>query len=164
MRTCPDCKGEKPKGEFAKTKPRCLICQNRIQKEWRKKNPGKQAKNASRSYRKHSQKRKKEATAWAKRNRFNRALISSRMRAKKEGHMPCTATTEEIKAAFTGKCHICGTPEIECIKRLALDHSHQDGSFRGFLCSRCNSAIGYFNDNSKLLLTAATYLKEKKHA
>lgn len=39
-----------------------------------------------------------------------------------------------------GVCYVCGRPEVG--KRLATDHSHDTGQFRGLLCSKCNPLLG----------------------
>jgi hypothetical protein len=67
---------------------------------------------------------------------------------------------EEVKELYDGHCAICGVPEIECNRKLNLDHDHSgNGVARGFLCSRCNMAIGHCEDNPELLLKAALYLE-----
>jgi len=53
-------------------------------------------------------------------------------------------------------CEICG--EAPTKKALALDHCHKTGIFRGWLCGRCNTAIGLFRDNPRALLLAFRYL------
>lgn len=40
-----------------------------------------------------------------------------------------------------GVCFVCHKPQ-KSGKRLATDHSHRTGIFRGLLCSTCNRAIG----------------------
>lgn len=40
-----------------------------------------------------------------------------------------------------------------------LDHNHETKEFRGWLCHKCNRALGSFNDNWKTLLRAVKYLK-----
>jgi|688.fasta_scaffold1022034_1 hypothetical protein len=42
--------------------------------------------------------------------------------------------------------------------RAILDHCHKSGKFRGFLCHRCNAALGLFDDNASVLQKAADYL------
>ena len=40
-----------------------------------------------------------------------------------------------------------------------LDHCHETESFRGWLCHKCNRALGNFNDDISLLERAINYLK-----
>lgn len=42
-----------------------------------------------------------------------------------------------------------------------LDHCHDTDSFRGWLCHKCNRALGGFNDDISLLQNAIEYLKGK---
>lgn len=43
-----------------------------------------------------------------------------------------------------------------------IDHDHKTGKIRGILCRRCNTAIGMFGDDSKLLIAAACYLDSRQ--
>lgn len=61
-----------------------------------------------------------------------------------------------IKADY--KCQICGGKDST--KRLAIDHDHNTGKIRGVLCSKCNRALGYLNDNKELLQKAIAYLEK----
>lgn len=56
-------------------------------------------------------------------------------------------------------CKICGVPEMELNRRLHLDHDHKTGRFRGLLCKKCNSLLGFVNDNPKILEAAISYLE-----
>ena len=54
-------------------------------------------------------------------------------------------------------------PEVcECCKEVpikwVLDHDHQDDSFRGWVCDRCNTGIGKLGDNLDGLVKAVNYL------
>tara|TARA_R100001086_G_scaffold169794_1_gene92581 strand:- start:27 stop:479 length:453 start_codon:yes stop_codon:yes gene_type:complete len=40
-----------------------------------------------------------------------------------------------------------------------LDHDHITGKFRGWLCHKCNSALGWFNDDINYLRRAVKYLE-----
>jgi len=55
------------------------------------------------------------------------------------------------------KCKICN---IECDK-LCIDHCHTTGEIRGLLCKKCNSALGFFDDNLDNLTNAIKYLGGK---
>jgi hypothetical protein len=45
---------------------------------------------------------------------------------------------------------------------LAVDHDHTAGTYRGLLCTNCNTGIGSFFDDPVLLENAAAYLKEHR--
>ena len=94
--------------------------------------------------------------AYADRNRFKMALQRSRADAKKKGHEPCLATEAEIKEAFSGYCVLCGAEEKK--KKLHLDHCHETGRFRGWLCASCNKGLGDFRDDPELLIRASEYV------
>lgn len=62
------------------------------------------------------------------------------------------------------ECEICGAPEtarskLGDIRALNFDHCHTTGAFRGWLCSRCNTAVGLLGDNPSLAISLAEYLK-----
>ena len=54
-------------------------------------------------------------------------------------------------------CDICKT---EC--KTVLDHNHNNNKFRGWLCTRCNTGIGLFDDDTKLLQEAINYIKNSE--
>jgi hypothetical protein len=56
-------------------------------------------------------------------------------------------------------CAICGQPNPNG-NNLGLDHDHKTGIPREFLCHRCNSALGYVDDDVKLLEDMITYLNK----
>ena len=41
-----------------------------------------------------------------------------------------------------------------------LDHDHDTGEARGWLCNKCNSALGWFDDNIDFLKRAVQYLEK----
>lgn len=43
-----------------------------------------------------------------------------------------------------------------------LDHCHNTQEFRGWLCHKCNRALGGFNDNTHTLINAIEYLRGEK--
>ena len=68
----------------------------------------------------------------------------------------------QMLAAQGHTCAICRKP-IEALvsDRLTtahVDHDHVTHQVRGMLCHNCNSGLGYFQDDPKLLIEAAEYL------
>lgn len=61
-----------------------------------------------------------------------------------------------------GACAICGQPESELNRKLALDHCHLTGQIRGLLCTRCNFFIGAAKDNLHILKAAMEYLEKSR--
>ena len=59
-------------------------------------------------------------------------------------------------------CEICGTLGKDLKKGLCYDHDHITGKFRGWLCSRCNVALGMVNDNTETLLALVEYIKKSR--
>lgn len=55
-------------------------------------------------------------------------------------------------------CECCGSPPVPG-KILHLDHCHASGTFRGWLCMRCNTAIGKLGDNLDGLMKAVAYIQ-----
>lgn len=94
--------------------------------------------------------------------RFRVSLAASKTGAKRRGGVPCSATVAEIKAAFNGHCAICDVPEIECNQKLHLDHDHETGNFRGWLCYHCNNILGRAKDSEEILINALHYLMNCK--
>lgn len=56
-----------------------------------------------------------------------------------------------------GVCAICRKVNI-ANRRLAVDHDHTTNTVRGLLCNSCNRAVGFFNDDPRLLAAAIEYL------
>lgn len=52
-------------------------------------------------------------------------------------------------------CAICGSPPPPSKRRLHIDHDHETGKVRGLLCTRCNTALGWFEKHNG---RAAEYL------
>ncbi len=73
---------------------------------------------------------------------------------------------EQFKAAFEaqqGRCKICKTHSDDLKQGLMADHCHAAFATRSLLCGRCNSGLGMFLDNPRLLRNAAMYLEYHTH-
>lgn len=62
----------------------------------------------------------------------------------------------ELSALSSATCPICRRDG----QKMEIDHDHRTGDVRGFLCSRCNGALGQFCDDVGLLKTAIAYLEK----
>jgi hypothetical protein len=69
--------------------------------------------------------------------------------------------------AQDGSCAICQrdmhyVPTDKGWQALApvVDHDHVSQKVRGLLCGKCNSALGYFEDNPVAIISAAHYILE----
>ncbi len=97
------------------------------------------------------------SVAWA-----NNVLRKARGNSRRDGYVepPNDYTGEQLAALYAeanGKCQICGVPESECTQRLHMDHDHEAGIPRGFLCMTCNVMIG--RDSPAILRAGADYLE-----
>lgn len=133
MKKCPKCKIERLKKEFTKDSKRkdgldiyCKECK----KEYRKNKPMLEY---HRDYH-----RKYINTEHGEKVRTNGKL--KRLYG---------ITIEEYDLMFefqNGRCKICGTEE-NGNKRFSVDHDHETGKVRGLLCYRCNTNLGWFENN-----------------
>ena len=65
-------------------------------------------------------------------------------------------------SCFNGACEICEKSDPaggEKNRRWNIDHDHATNKFRGFLCSRCNKGLAFFQDDTESLLKAIAYLR-----
>ena len=70
------------------------------------------------------------------------------------------------------KCPICKCTKEQIIERepgehksrtsWCLDHDHITGTFRGWLCFRCNIGLGHFEDDAGMIENALKYLDKSK--
>ena len=58
----------------------------------------------------------------------------------------------------TFQCPICERKEFGWKMGATLDHDHKTGNFRGWICNKCNSALGFFEDNINYVQQALNYL------
>ena len=55
------------------------------------------------------------------------------------------------------QCEVCGA-----FGRICFDHNHETGNFRGWICQRCNTVLGFVKDDSELLTKLSKFLKDNK--
>ena len=68
---------------------------------------------------------------------------------------------EKIKPKYIFTCPICNKNSIAGITaNLVKDHDHKSGKAREWICDSCNTGLGRFKDDIKLLEKAIDYLKK----
>lgn len=88
------------------------------------------------------------------------------VKVKKKGDLfRCTIAANEYRRTHGNKlkyhepnpgvCSICGNNV-----RVAYDHNHSSGKFRGWLCISCNTVLGLAKDNPQRLRELANYLEK----
>mgnify|MGYP000721648798 CR=1 FL=1 len=55
-------------------------------------------------------------------------------------------------------CDICNRKFKSSKREPHIDHCHETGDVRGFLCNNCNIGLGHFKDNKNFLAKAIDYL------
>jgi hypothetical protein len=61
------------------------------------------------------------------------------------------------------RCEICSKKVTDTTRRADsknIDHCHETGEVRGVLCFHCNTAIGLFKDDVKLISKSIEYLSK----
>jgi Recombination endonuclease VII len=109
------------------------------------------------SHKAHPERVRANSKRW--RERMGPKLLADYSRRRRFG-LPL-GTYDLLLAEQGHVCAICQEtpPEDE---PLGVDHCHTTGRIRGLLCNTCNSGIGYFRDDPKLVDQAARYLRRDK--
>lgn len=70
------------------------------------------------------------------------------------------AEVDAMLEAQGNVCAICKADEPQGTGRFHVDHCHATGVVRRLLCHPCNTGLGLFKDDPRLLVEAAVYLHE----
>lgn len=91
--------------------------------------------------------------AWRARNPKKVARYGLQKKAARYGLTP--EQYNKLRAAQQGRC---GNPF--CKGRAEhMDHQHATGAIRGFLCQKCNMALGLLHEDEGRILGLVAYLK-----
>lgn len=111
-------------------------------RQWMLKDPGRVRASKRRSYLKHREKVCAQARLYRARVRERRLNLARTYLGLPAPTRPCP--------------ELC---EIGCGRKAShLDHDHKTGEFRGWLCNRCNLALGALGDDISALTRALRYL------
>lgn len=150
MRVCTKCKVAKSQKDFpisgGRIRARCKKCESIHRKRYYENNAVSIKQKAKTRYAQNINGIKESQTALRFKKLYNISL-------------------EDRKILFEvqqGRCKICSTHESELTKKLVVDHAHDTGAIRGLLCHKCNSGLGFFKDDIKLIGLAMAYLETKE--
>ena len=157
----------------------CRFFVGNRKKEWRKKNPEKEAISKKKYFIKHKDAIYERTRKW--RNRNHDKIVQYRKTYATKNPLKVQEKNFRTKIFFLrkldltfeqfndllvlqkGLCAICDKPESSVhqsgTKRLlSIDHDHDTNKVRGLLCKKCNTAIGMLGDDPKLVMRAYEYL------
>jgi hypothetical protein len=129
----------------------CKECNKANYLAWKQANPEKDKAYQEAWRARNPEKVRAKSREWRAAN-LDKARVNSReyqRRALPEPTRPCPDA-----------CEICGSKPN---RALSLDHCHATNTFRGWLCSKCNSAIAFLKDSPELCMAAAKYLNKGSH-
>lgn len=119
---------------------------------WRRKNKPIIKKQRQRYYRKNSEKVKQSARL--RRSNFPEKIRQSNLKQLARRYGLKLEDFLRLRKS-TPHCPIC---EKKFIRTPCLDHCHKTGALRGFLCFKCNTALGLLNDSVGVMQKAISYL------
>jgi hypothetical protein len=113
-------------------------------KRWRQENPDKKRASALNWSKEHPERVRANMRAYHRRTRLRE----------------CGSTEEEADCLLVlqeNKCYICRR-EV----KLTIDHNHVTGKFRGLICSRCNTFLGFIKDDWHVFQRGIDYLRAEE--
>jgi hypothetical protein len=117
-------------------------------KRWREAHPEKAKAAARKSYHKRKAEDPEKVRSYARQYYQDRPGLASANHLKyKYGLSPND---------IPDTCQVCGRNDI----RICVDHDHETGKVRGFLCTNCNTALGQVRDDRAVLHNLIAYLDE----
>ena len=141
---------------FSKTSPgTCKDCYNQRKRTWRLANVSKQ-KSSERKWLSKESSREAHKRAMARWYEEHKEQLKPKRRS---AHLVRNYGIGEqdyqrMYVEQGGKCAICS----RWFDVLCIDHDHTTGQIRQLLCRQHNAAIGWFDEDPRLLLRAAEYL------
>ena len=121
-----------------------------------------QSKERKAAYKKEYREKNKEQIAAYKKEHYEKNKEQINARAKEyrlKSKYGITLTENNVLLQKqNNKCKICLVEFSNVTPNV--DHCHTTNKIRGLLCRACNTGLGQFKDNTKLLTKAINYLEE----
>jgi len=143
---------------YLKNKKKFLLNQKRTNPTWRKKNKEKIKQYKKDYYKNNSEKMRAYYRAYREKNleKVKGVLrIYGRNNRDKINKYKLKKLENIAKRKKPKKCEICGRED-----KVVFDHCHKTGEFRGWICHKCNIALGLINDDIDILKGLIKYLKK----
>ena len=161
FKVCKTCKETKDTSLFYKRASNldgfttnCKVCENKRTSQWGKKNPERKSLKAKEWVKNNPEKIKEINKTWADNNpdKVNERWL-------KQCYGINLLQYGAMLEKQNGVCAICSVkPQLK--EKLFVDHCHTTGEIRGLLCRFCNTALGFFKDDTNNLSNAIKYLKK----
>lgn len=100
----------------------------------------------------------KDYSRWQRQYRREDRKVWNRTSAQKKAGLP------EPTRFKPENCECCGRHQDTARSIFSIDHCHTIGLFRGWLCNKCNTALGMLGDNLQGVQNAIKYLEAFEHA
>lgn len=118
---------------------RCIVCTTNRVLDWQNRNPEKKR---------------------LKQKRYEARHPQRQLEASRRDHETARQRLAKKRAQIAGRprpttCDICHKADI----KIVWDHCHEKGTFRGWLCNRCNKVLGMGEDLPALFRKMADYLE-----
>jgi hypothetical protein len=148
-------------GRKRREKPGVAEREREAAARWRQANP-ERAREANRRWREaHPERAREVFRAYRQRNVEELRAKARAYQADRRAEAPLRKTLLQRKRAGRAKPAVCDLCHRKSGK-ICFDHCHATGRFRGWLCDTCNSALGFANDDPKLLRRMARYLEKSR--
>ena len=132
------------------------------ERKWRADNSERVKANRHKNYLKNKARHAETTRAYAEAHPEKMKAGSQKHQLKKYGLTP--EDRARMLAEQNGRCGICQCEEGTHKYRMHVDHNHVTNQVRGLLCHHCNTGIGFFRDDPRLLARAIKYLKAERTA
>ena len=152
----------------------CSDCRKKKVKKWRDSNLEKARESQRKSVAKNPHINRARANKWHLDNRERHvAYMAHRRKTNPRGALNSKLKTafgitvdqyEAIAKQQNDCCAICGTPQLELRRKMAVDHDHVTGKVRALLCHNCNVGLGNFKDSEQILTKAIKYLYDHRNS
>lgn len=174
MKICSCCSAKKAIECFTRDRsrkdgraPRCRGCNLRAGQKWRAQlTPEEKAEIRAQARLRRSlnpEQYRRNEKIWTHSNPDRMRAARRRRRFRKYGLTE--SAYQVMRSQQDDKCAVC-QKDFERDKRgwdtCHIDHDHETGKVRGLLCSRCNVALGDFQDSEAVLTRAIEYLRKHK--